>query len=534
MDEGAITALVSQFPRVANAKGLGYSYGTAGFRGLATTLESVCVRMGMFVALRARACPDEESKLNESQACGIVLTASHNPEPDNGLKMVDPSGGMLAQAWEPVADQLANCEEAEVAALLAQIAEEKRISWDVVPVVFVGRDTRPSSPGLMDLLKQGLAALGARVVDYGQVCTPQIHYCVLQKNSGLAYALDDYYTNLASAFHTLYGAAADSKEAPLVVDCANGVGGISMAAFTPLLKDSASFQVINTDEANLNHLVGAEHVQKIKTLPKGLEAENADRCCSLDGDADRLVYFYHDESKLCLIDGDKITSLMTGYVAQLLRSAEVSDLTLGIVQTAYANGASTHYIEQQLKVPVVFAKTGVKHLHHRALEYDIAVYFEANGHGTAIFSDKAKARLRESDSPAATTLLGLTDLINPAVGDAISDMLACEVILKANGWSLRDWNALYSDYPSLMLKCEVKDRSAIVTTNSERTVVEPAALQEAIDAICGEYTKDKAVRAFVRPSGTEDVVRIYAEASTQERANDISNAIVEAVKQHCN
>ena len=28
------------------------------------------------------------------------------------------------------------------------------------------------------------------------------------------------------------------------------------------------------------------------------------------------------------------------------------------------------------------AKTGVKHLHHLALNYDIGVYFEANGHGT--------------------------------------------------------------------------------------------------------------------------------------------------------
>ena len=34
------------------------------------------------------------------------------------------------------------------------------------------------------------------------------------------------------------------------------------------------------------------------------------------------------------------------------------------------------------KIPVACAKTGVKHLHHKALEFDIGVYFEANGHGT--------------------------------------------------------------------------------------------------------------------------------------------------------
>lgn len=39
------------------------------------------------------------------------------------------------------------------------------------------------------------------------------------------------------------------------------------------------------------------------------------------------------------------------------------------------------------------AKTGVKYLHHKAHEFDIGVYFEANGHGTVLFSNKFMARL---------------------------------------------------------------------------------------------------------------------------------------------
>lgn len=31
---------------------------------------------------------------------GLMVTASHNPEPDNGVKLADPSGGMLAMEWE--------------------------------------------------------------------------------------------------------------------------------------------------------------------------------------------------------------------------------------------------------------------------------------------------------------------------------------------------------------------------------------------------------------------------------------------------
>jgi len=33
-------------------------------------------------------------------------------------------------------------------------------------------------------------------------------------------------------------------------------------------------------------------------------------------------------------------------------------------------------------LPVVCVPTGVKHLHHAAMQFDIGVYFEANGHGT--------------------------------------------------------------------------------------------------------------------------------------------------------
>ena len=71
-------------------------------------------------------------------------------------------------------------------------------------------------------------------------------------------------------------------------------------------------------------------------------------------------------------------------------------LNLGLVQTAYANGASTAYITEKLGVPVACVKTGVKHLHHAAQDFDIGVYFEANGHGTVIFSNSARQAIKEA------------------------------------------------------------------------------------------------------------------------------------------
>lgn len=120
------------------------------------------------------------------------------------------------------------------------------------------------------------------------------------------------------------------------------------------------------------------------------------RCCSVDGDADRLIYYYMDENNgFHLMDGDRMATLIASYFKEILEKTEL-DLNLGLVQTAYANGASTEYISKKLKVPVACVSTGVKHLHHKALDYDIGVYFEANGHGTVIFSNNAKEKLKET------------------------------------------------------------------------------------------------------------------------------------------
>lgn len=72
------------------------------------------------------------------------------------------------------------------------------------------------------------------------------------------------------------------------------------------------------------------------------------RCVSIDGDADRIVYFYLDEnSRFHLLDGDRIATLVAGYIKELLQECHLS-FQLGLVQTPYANGGSTNYISNIL------------------------------------------------------------------------------------------------------------------------------------------------------------------------------------------
>lgn len=74
------------------------SYGTAGFRADAALLPSTVFRCGVLIAARA---------ISTGKTCGVMITASHNVDTDNGVKLVDPTGEMLEQAWESHATALA-------------------------------------------------------------------------------------------------------------------------------------------------------------------------------------------------------------------------------------------------------------------------------------------------------------------------------------------------------------------------------------------------------------------------------------------
>ena len=53
---------------------------------------------------------------------------------------------------------------------------------------------------------------------------------------------------------------------------------------------------------------------------------------------------------------------------------------------------------------------------------------------------------------AAKDLLALVDMINQAVGDALSGILLVEAALRRRKWGLDEWATLYTDLPSRQLK----------------------------------------------------------------------------------
>ena len=213
------------------------AYGTAGFRCDATQLVIAMERVGMLAALRSRD--------RDGLKIGVMVTASHNPHEDNGVKIVDPTGAMLSQEWEGKAEKVACCPKSKLLEVLASVAEGEAASASVV----IGRDTRAHSRALSKRVKAGAEALGARVEDVGVVTTPQLHHVVRMANiaadsppssafssfgirpsDAKEWASEDgYYGMLASAFHGLVATAPvlpPVAAGPLIVDGACGVGAV--------------------------------------------------------------------------------------------------------------------------------------------------------------------------------------------------------------------------------------------------------------------------------------------------------------------
>lgn len=136
--------------------------------------------------------------------------------------------------------------------------------------------------------------------------------------------------------------------------------------------------------------------------------------------------------------------------------------------------------------------------------------------------------LHKPQSPAQknalNSLKALTNLINQTIGDALSDLLFVEVILTHKSWGPKEWDSTYTDLFNRLVRVTVSDPTKFKTTDQERKLLEPKGLQERIDGLMCKY---KEGRSFVRASGTENAVRVYAEAGTRSEADELAYKVAD-------
>lgn len=210
------------------------------------------------------------------------------------------------------------------------------------------------------------------------------------------------------------------------------------------------------------------------------------------------------DSQFRLLDGDKIAALVASFIQECIQVLNLGErLSIGVIQTAYSNGASTRFFQDTLHLKVECVSTGVKNLHQKAKTFDIGIYFEANGHGTVLFSSKFRSCLQAllaldlscEAFVAANKLFFLSQLVHPTIGDAMTDLLMVEGILFTTGMSLSSWDALFTPFPNQQRRVVVKDKTILQTEDADRIVVRPTHLHALISSACAKYPLG---RGFVR------------------------------------
>lgn len=447
-----------------------YAYGTSGFRFHHTVIEKIAKKIGQAVGLLSAYA---------HQPYGIMITASHNPHEDNGVKIMNYKGEMIHESEEKTITEYINSDH-----------HSKFDINMIYPRVFIGYDTRASSPKIFDLIKTGVKEFHhmGRVDELPCVTTPEMHYLIHASSNGINM---DYTTKL------LYLLDKVPTSFSIICDCANGVGAVVLKEINRKVE---RIQLINTDIKNhslLNESCGSDFVVNTKEIPSEDKSLH-NLYASLDGDADRVVFYYQDYDNFHLLNGDKISALIAFYI-----SLKIPPENISVIHTGYSNGAFIEFIHS-LGIKTVCTATGVKNLHAEALKHNVSIYFESNGHGTVLFNQHYPE------------LSQLEEFFHPTIGDGIMDMLAIMFILQDLKMPIDDWKDLYMDYPYALFKMEVSDKNTYQTTQDELRLIEPMELQNKIDTLSQQVCES---RAFVRPSGTENYIRIYVESNTEDKVD---------------
>ena len=446
-------------------------YGTSGFRDDAKKIINISFKIGEIMAYLTT---------SKNEHFGIMITASHNKYIDNGVKIVDRKGNMIEKDFEIILEKYIN-DEFEILKKKDCFSPKK---------IFIGHDTRNSYFEIQNELVKGIRSVSdnIKIVYLGYVTTPQHHFLVKYNNENPDSYINKY--NCISLFNMNFD--------DLIIDCANGVGFIALSKLNEFW--DLNINLVNTKVFNhnlLNHESGSDYVINDKLLPYDDKFNNM-LGCSVDGDADRFIFYYFDGS-LKILDGDYIALLYLLAVNKYIDK----EFTIGYIHTPYTNNAIIDYIKNiNSKINIICTATGVKNLHHEALKYDVSVYFESNGHGTILINND---KLLENSFFKHVTMLN-----NEVVGDGISGIFCVKYFMKCLNINHIEWYNKVQKNNFILYKKEVENKDIYKTNTIGDRLYEPVNLQNELDILMEKYN----CFCFIRPSGTENVIRIYIESSS--------------------
>ncbi|MFP5372626.1 MAG: phosphoglucosamine mutase [Actinomycetes bacterium] len=348
---------------------------------------------------------------------GVMISASHNPMPDNGLKLFSRGGHKLPDAVEAAIER-----------------------------------TVLGGPG------DGARPTGAQI---GRV-------------RGLPEAGEDY------ARHVLSTVDRPLTGLSVVVDCAHGAA----AAVGPDVyrRAGATVHAIGCapDGWNINDGVGSTH---LGPLADTVREVGADIGIAHDGDADRCLAVTADGD---VVDGDMILAICA--LSMHERGALKDDT---VVATVMSN-LGFHHTMRDAGITVRTTAVGDRYVLEALRAQGLSLGGEQSGH--LVFLDHA------------------------TTGDGLLTGLALLSRMAETGSSLAELASVVQRLPQVLINVPVTDRLR-VAENDE--------VAEAVNAV--EEELGDSGRVLLRPSGTEQLVRVMVEAPTQEQADEVAGRLAEVV-----
>ena len=379
--------------------------------------------------------------------------------------------------------------------------------WSGGASVLIGRDTRASGLTLEQALASGLSSGGSEVTLGGVLPTPAV--ALLAEDSGAVvsashnpaeyngvkffkggWKLEDAEEEAVEALlDTEPVAAGEVREAPglasryvdlvcerfgvpleglrVVLDCANGaMVEVAPAAFERL---GATISVIGDrpDGTNINEGCGATD---LRLLAETVPAAGADLGVAFDGDGDRMLAVDADGTE---VDGDQVLALLALH------------LRVDLVAVTQMTNLGFHRLMDEHGIRVLTTDVGDRYVLEALRAEGGVLGGEQSGH--------------------------VVCLDGHVTGDGlVAGLLLCRAVLE-QGQPLAELAAVMPRFP------QAKENVAV------RSKEIPASLAEEADRLSAELGGRG--RVLVRPSGTEPVVRVLAEAETEEEARRLCGTI---------
>jgi len=278
----------------------------------------------------------------------------------------------------------------------------------------------------------------------------------------------------------------ESKNFKVVLDLGNGAQAVSAPDFCKMMQ-CKTFLVNQNIDGTFPGRGSEPTPQNLSELSKIVTENNADVGIAFDGDGDRSIFCDNNGN---ILSGDKSALALTQHILKKNPNS--------LIVTCLNSGSNIEVLADKFNSKVIRTKVGSVEVSRKMVSTDALIGFEENGG----FMYGKHNQVRDGCMALALML----DLL--ATGKSLSD----EIASLPPSFTTKD-----------KVSCSPENVSKLISSLKEEF---PSS--DTTDGI--KITIDSKNWVMIRPSGTEPIVRVYAEAESQEKLDALMSEYIKKVE----